>query len=348
MAYANENWSQCLEYSQTALEMNSNSSLHKQWSSFCNYLTEELVYHVHVMKCVCFLKLQKLDNAWLCFQQLLPNTCRYFQICSQTFDFSHCVFYVRLDIANQVHIGHKFPSLWYSFLIFLLETEQAYQLAKYLLYLNYLSENESFQCLWESMKRKVSNEKYDLCLDAAWAGNQARFVNHSDHPNCELVERFIGKEECHGTEVWIRTLRAITTNEELTINYGKQYWEECNKSKPLKQRDDPWQDCIFTHAVIDNLFNHLSDHVLKETLKYLHLKYERITMADLECLPKNEFNPPFFLMRYSGIRKIVNEYQTSDSRYVVNLKCLSHVDHENPDADDNEDALMTEQFDTTV
>jgi hypothetical protein len=54
------------------------------------------------------------------------------------------------------------------------------------------------------------------CVDAAWDGNEARFINHSCAPNAEAVI-----ERGH---IWIDATRRISAGEEITYDY--QYEEE--------------------------------------------------------------------------------------------------------------------------
>lgn len=54
------------------------------------------------------------------------------------------------------------------------------------------------------------------CVDAAWNGNAARFINHSCAPNAEAVI-----ERGH---IWIDAVRRISAGEEITYDY--QYEEE--------------------------------------------------------------------------------------------------------------------------
>jgi SET domain-containing protein len=50
------------------------------------------------------------------------------------------------------------------------------------------------------------------CVDAAFAGNEARFINHSCAPNCEAVI-----ERGH---IWIEALKAIPAGTELAYDYA--------------------------------------------------------------------------------------------------------------------------------
>jgi uncharacterized protein len=54
------------------------------------------------------------------------------------------------------------------------------------------------------------------CVDAAFDGNESRFINHSCDPNCEtMVDRGI---------IWIRAIKHIAPGDELTYDY--QYDDE--------------------------------------------------------------------------------------------------------------------------
>jgi len=56
------------------------------------------------------------------------------------------------------------------------------------------------------------------CLDGRARSNLARYVNHSCRPNAEA---FIA-----GRRVWIWSRRRIRAGEEITINYGREYFDE--------------------------------------------------------------------------------------------------------------------------
>jgi len=64
-------------------------------------------------------------------------------------------------------------------------------------------------------------------VDAAEAGNEMRYINHSDQPNCEAVAIF-----CEGVvRIAIRTLRALQAGEQLSLDYGRQYWRRKRRQK---------------------------------------------------------------------------------------------------------------------
>jgi SET domain-containing protein len=52
----------------------------------------------------------------------------------------------------------------------------------------------------------------DLVIDGGSSGNAARWINHSCDPNCETVNE--------DDQIKIRTLRAVSTGEEFTIDYN--------------------------------------------------------------------------------------------------------------------------------
>ena len=66
--------------------------------------------------------------------------------------------------------------------------------------------------------------RYFFTIDEKWAidgsprANTARYVNHSCRPNAEgLVE---------GKRIWIWSKRAIEPGEQITIDYGKEYFND--------------------------------------------------------------------------------------------------------------------------
>ena len=65
------------------------------------------------------------------------------------------------------------------------------------------------------------NDRYDI--DGKEFRNTARYSNHSCEPNCEV--------EKTPRALWLVALRDITDGEELTYNYGKEYFDEHIKKK---------------------------------------------------------------------------------------------------------------------
>ena len=55
-------------------------------------------------------------------------------------------------------------------------------------------------------------------IDGKPKWNKAGYINHSCRPNCEV--------EIHAARVFIFTRRAIKKGEELTYDYGKEYYDE--------------------------------------------------------------------------------------------------------------------------
>lgn len=60
------------------------------------------------------------------------------------------------------------------------------------------------------------NKKYDI--DGSPLYNKARYINHSCNPNCEV--------EIEKNEIWIKSIRHIKKNEELSYDYGYPFDEE--------------------------------------------------------------------------------------------------------------------------
>ena len=69
------------------------------------------------------------------------------------------------------------------------------------------------------------NKRYSLDGDFSW--NDARLINHSCNPNCEVD----GK----GYKIWIRAIKDIKKNQEFTYDYGFGY-DEDYKQFPCKCR----------------------------------------------------------------------------------------------------------------
>jgi uncharacterized protein len=71
---------------------------------------------------------------------------------------------------------------------------------------------------------KASNSRYlwDIgpgkTLDGSPRSNKARYINHSCKPNCE--------PDVHKRRVYISALRDIQPGEELSYNYGRDYFDE--------------------------------------------------------------------------------------------------------------------------
>lgn len=58
----------------------------------------------------------------------------------------------------------------------------------------------------------------EYAIDGSARSNTARYINHSCRPNAEAwVE---------GKRIWIWSKRAIEPGEQITINYGKQYFDD--------------------------------------------------------------------------------------------------------------------------
>jgi len=65
-----------------------------------------------------------------------------------------------------------------------------------------------------------------LVIDGTTRKNTARYLNHSCKPNCRV--------EIDGNRIFVYTRRKIYPAEELTYNYGKEYWEDIIKPAGCK------------------------------------------------------------------------------------------------------------------
>ena len=68
----------------------------------------------------------------------------------------------------------------------------------------------------------------DVVIDAAFEGNEARFINHSCEPNCDAVIE-------HG-RIWIETIRDVAPGEELAYDYA---YELAERHSPAAKRRYP-------------------------------------------------------------------------------------------------------------
>jgi SET domain-containing protein len=75
----------------------------------------------------------------------------------------------------------------------------------------------------EEVERRTKG-KYFFGVNTKWSidgsprSNTARYINHSCRPNCDAV---VSKRR-----VWIWSRRAIKAGEELSYDYGKEYFDD--------------------------------------------------------------------------------------------------------------------------
>jgi len=69
----------------------------------------------------------------------------------------------------------------------------------------------------------------DWAIDGRSRSNLARYINHSCRPNA--IAYVTGKR------IWIWSRRAIQAGEEITLNYGKQYFDQFIKPIGCKCKD---------------------------------------------------------------------------------------------------------------
>ncbi len=65
-----------------------------------------------------------------------------------------------------------------------------------------------------------------VTIDGKDRANTARYINHSHRPNCEI--------EIYKGHVYVMAKRGITVGEELSYDYGKEFYNEYIKPKGCK------------------------------------------------------------------------------------------------------------------
>src|SRR4051794_9811573 len=70
-----------------------------------------------------------------------------------------------------------------------------------------------------------------LVIDGSPRSNLARFINHSCQPNAEAL--------ISGRRVWIWSLKPIEAGEEITIDYGPEYFDDHIRPHGCKCRNCP-------------------------------------------------------------------------------------------------------------
>ncbi len=80
----------------------------------------------------------------------------------------------------------------------------------------------------EAADKKGGNYLFDLddtpyTIDGTTRANLARYINHSCKPNCEAI--------LEGKRVFIQAIRAIKTGDELSYDYGADYFEQMVREK---------------------------------------------------------------------------------------------------------------------
>lgn len=66
----------------------------------------------------------------------------------------------------------------------------------------------------------------DYLIDGSPRSNAARYINHSCQPNAKAYRT--------GVRIWIWSIREIEASEEITIDYGKKYFDDFIKPAGCK------------------------------------------------------------------------------------------------------------------
>ena len=73
----------------------------------------------------------------------------------------------------------------------------------------------------------VGDDETGFVLDARYSGNVARTINHADFPNLEAITIFIDGQP----RVIYAACRDIQKGEELSVDYGEDYWNTWKEQK---------------------------------------------------------------------------------------------------------------------
>jgi hypothetical protein len=102
------------------------------------------------------------------------------------------------------------------------------------------------------------NERVDIDGTPRW--NTARYINHSCRPNCDA-------EEISG-RVFIQARRNIMLGEEITYDYGKEYFDEWIKPKGCRCQKCTGKNMKTKKAVVSRLSRrHATIHAIRHTRK---------------------------------------------------------------------------------
>lgn len=85
--------------------------------------------------------------------------------------------------------------------------------------------NTDYAWVYHSAPLDANGEKMSLHVDGRIKGNVARFVNHSETPNCDVVK----VPYKNRWRILYISNKGIVPDEELTVSYGVNYWSVRNK-----------------------------------------------------------------------------------------------------------------------
>ena len=136
--------------------------------------------------------------------------------------------------------------------------------------------------------------KVDRVVDASLIGNEARFVNHSDDPNCYL-----------DANPSIIALKTIAANEELTVNYGNLFWEAMDQG-------------IFEVSKSDGLFEFCSE-VIDEPYGGMNHVFAlaRVATSNIRCTNARNEPCPVGHPAFPGMRLMASKAFQPGDRIIV-------------------------------
>ncbi|KAI8981527.1 hypothetical protein BDB01DRAFT_794451 [Pilobolus umbonatus] len=93
---------------------------------------------------------------------------------------------------------------------------------------------------------------FDLCIDARYRGNDARFIRHSCYPNAEIRNIIIPRND-HTLHMGIYTIEEVAKGEEITIGWnwqrGKMLWKKYQEFTKKKYTDTKRMDEEMKEAI---------------------------------------------------------------------------------------------------
>jgi len=96
-----------------------------------------------------------------------------------------------------------------------------------------------------------SKKESSYICDAKYYGNFTRFINHSCKPNVTGIKTFTTHQDVRFPYIAFFSNRDIRANEELTLNYGDNYWlVKCTRDKIYCLCNQ--ENCRFTKKTLPN------------------------------------------------------------------------------------------------
>ncbi|MDR3477209.1 MAG: SET domain-containing protein-lysine N-methyltransferase [Gammaproteobacteria bacterium] len=129
-------------------------------------------------------------------------------------------------------------------------------------------------------------------IDGKTAGNISRFVNHSDSHNCSFIVQ--------NNKVFIKTLRLIQPGEQLTVNYGPNYWKGIDRI--YLNTHDNWETPAERYQAHENHYQTLGKAKLDAATKAFIQKTLNCSNPDAILVPRlTHTHLPILVRNHRGI-----------------------------------------------